>query len=348
VACITLNELAVHLGAELRGEGGVEITGVAELSDAGPTEIAPLTDPARREQAATTRAAALIVLRPLPECARPQLICADPRRALGLAIERFSSAPVEVERGVDPRAAVASCAAIEEGAWVGPFAYVGAGAEIGAGSRVEPFSYVGAGARVGAGCRLGPGATLLDGCLVGDGVVLGPGAVVGSAGFGFFRDPSAPGGHRRVRGLGSVELGDGVDLGAGSCVDRGTLGATRVGRGAKIDNLVQIAHNVTVGEGALICAQAGVAGSAVLGAECVLGGQAGVGDHRRIGDRARIGGQAGVVQDVPAGAEVAGTPAIDRRRWLRASAIFARLADLRRELRRLLRDGSPGRSDDPC
>ncbi len=330
---LTLHELGARLEAELLGDGARRVTGVAEPLSAGPNELAPLFAEARLGEAQRTRAAALLVARPLPGCALPQLVCRDPRRALGLALELLAPEAVPVERGVDPRAAVAPSAVIEEGAWVGPFAFVGREARIGAGSRIEPLSYVGARARVGSGCRVGPGATLLDGCSLGAGGVLGPGAVVGAAGFGFYREPGA--GWRRIRSLGTVELGDGVELGAGSCVDRGTLGATRVGPGSKIDNLVQLAHNVSVGEGALICAQAGIAGSAALGDGCVLGGQAGVGDHRRVGARARVGGQAGVVHDVPADAEVAGTPAIDRRRWLRASALFARLGELRRELRAL-------------
>jgi UDP-3-O-[3-hydroxymyristoyl] glucosamine N-acyltransferase len=332
VARLTLRELAACLGAELHGDGDLELTGVAEPGSAGPSELAPLLDPDLGE-AEVTRAAAVLVARHLPTLRRSQLVCAEPRRALALAIDLLAPLPASGERGVDPRAAVAADAVIDPSAWVGPFAYVGREASVGAGSRIEPFSYLGARACVGRGCHLGPGATVLERCSVGDGTALGPGAVVGSDGFGFCREPS--GAWRRLRSLGTVELGADVELGAGSCVDRGTLGATRVGRGVKIDNLVQVAHNVTLGDDALICAQAGIAGSATLGAGCVIAGQVGVGDHRRVGAGARVGGQAGVVHDVPDGGEVAGTPAIDRRRWLRASALFARLGDLRRELRAL-------------
>jgi UDP-3-O-[3-hydroxymyristoyl] glucosamine N-acyltransferase len=330
----SLADLAARLGAEVVGDPAVTILGVAELADARPGQLAPLLDLARLDEAGRSQASAVLVSRHIAPLAAPQLVHADPRRVLGLLLELFGPAP-PAEQGVDPRAAVDASAKVDPGAWVGPFAYVGPRAAIAADSRVEPFCYVGAGASVGRRCTLGPGAMLAAGCRLEDDVALGAGAVIGSPGFGFWRDDM---GWRRIPSAGSVTLGAGSDIGALSCVDRGTLGATRIGRGAKIDNLVQVGHNVRVGDRALLCAQVGLAGSVDVGEDAVLAGQVGVADHRRVGSAARVGGHSGVAQDVPDGAEVSGYPALPHRRWLRASALFRRLAELSRAVQELRRE----------
>jgi UDP-3-O-[3-hydroxymyristoyl] glucosamine N-acyltransferase len=201
---------------------------------------------------------------------------------------------------------------------------------------VLPFSFIAEGVPVGRDCLIGPGATLLDGSQLDDRVRVAPGAVVGGEGFGFWRDDQ--GRWQRLLSAGAARLGADVELGAGSCVDRGTLAATEVGRGSKVDNLVQVGHNVSVGEDALLCAQVGLAGSVRVEDGCVLGGQVGVADHRRVGAGAQLAAQAGVASDVPPGARVGGTPAIDERRWLRASVLFSRLAELNKEVRELRRE----------
>jgi UDP-3-O-[3-hydroxymyristoyl] glucosamine N-acyltransferase len=334
-----LGELAARLGVELVGDGALSIDGVADLAEARPGQIAPATDPARLEEACTTAASALIVSRPLEHARAAQLVCADPRRALGLLLELFAEPPGldDQERGVDPRAAVHAAAGVAPTAWVGPFTYVGPGAQVGEGSRVEPFTYVGRGARVGRRCTLGPGATLAAGCTLADDATLAPGAVVGGDGFGFWRDGA---GWHRVPSAAAVSVGAGSTVGANSCVDRGTLCDTRVGRGVQIDNLVQVGHNVRVEDGALLCAQVGLAGGAIVEADAVLAGQVGVADHRRVGRGARVGAQSGIVQEVPPGAEVSGTPALPHRLWLRSSVLFSRLADLARQVRALGREVS--------
>jgi UDP-3-O-[3-hydroxymyristoyl] glucosamine N-acyltransferase len=330
----SLSDLAARLGAEVIGDPAVTILGVAELADAGRGQIAPLLDLSRSEEAGASRASALLVSRHVATLPTPQLVHADPRRVLGLLLELFSPSP-RVERGVDPRAAVDASARIAPGAWIGPFVYVGPRATIADESRVEPFCYIGADALVGRRCTIGPGAMIGAGCRLEDDVTLGPGAVIGGDGFGFWRDES---GWRRIPSAGSVTLGEGCAIGAQSCVDRATLGATRIGRGAKIDNLVQIGHNVRVGDRALLCAQVGLAGSVEVGADAVLAGQVGVADHRRVGAASRVGAHSGVAQDVADGAQVSGYPALPHRRWLRASALFGRLGDLARAVQELRRE----------
>ena len=332
---ITLGELATRLDAELHGDPHHQVIGVTTPHGAGANDIAVLTDAELVAQAESCAARAFLVCRFHEQLGGHQLVCADPARALAQLLEIFAPQPAPVRCGVDPRAAVDPGARIDETAWIGPFTYVGPGAEIQSGALVEPFCYVGPAARVGRGCRLGPGATVMDGCTLGQGVVLGPGAVVGDQGFGFWRDDQ---GWHRIPSRGAVAVGDGAELGANTCVDRGTLDATRVGAGVKVDNLVQVGHNCSVMDRALLCAQVGLAGSVVLEPDTTLAGQVGVADHRRVGQGARVGAQSGVARDVPEGSDVSGYPAMEHGAWRRNSAVFARLDELVRRVRALERE----------
>ena len=238
MAPLSLGELARLLGARLHGaDPSLVIRGVAEPAGARPGQVAMLTDPRRIHEGRRSAASAFVVRRVVEDLLAPQLVldASDPARALALLLERFGSEKEPREVGIDPRAAVADGAEVDARAWVGPFVYIGAGARVGSGSRIEPFSYVGAGVRIGARCSIGPGATVLTGSTVGDRTTLGPGSVVGRRGFGFHRDAQ---GWQPIPAPGGVTLGRDVELGAGSCVDAGTLSPTRVGDGVKIDNLV--------------------------------------------------------------------------------------------------------------
>lgn len=335
----TLGELAARLEARLCGDPGRAIAGLKELVEAGPHHLAPLFDPSRLEEARRSPAALLIAHSPLAQ--RPELddrdllICADGAEALARALALFDPGPPPPPPGVDPRAAVDPTAELHASASVGPFAVVERGAHVGPGARLDPFCYVGRGAEVGPGCHLYPGAVLLERCTLGWGAVLGPGAVVGYRGFGFFRDRS--GAWQPIPARGGVALGPEVELGANACADAGTLAPTRLERGVKVDNLVQVGHNGHLGQNALLCAQVGLAGSVRLGAGAVLAGQVGVADHREVGAGARLGAQSGVARDVPPGAEMSGSPAMEHRGWLRSSVLFARLGQMARELARLRR-----------
>jgi UDP-3-O-[3-hydroxymyristoyl] glucosamine N-acyltransferase len=221
-----------------------------------------------------------------------------------------------------------------------PLASVAAGAEIGPRTILFPGAHVGEGARVGADCLLYQNVVVRERCVLGDRVILQPGCVVGSDGFGFALDMEGEGRgprHYKIPQAGQVVVEDDVEIGANSCVDRATLGVTRVGRGAKIDNLVQLAHNVEVGPLSILAAQVGIAGSTKLGMGVVFWGQSAIKGHVTVGDRATIAAQAGVGGDVEPGAHMAGSPATPGLRWARNSAVFDRLTDMRRELRELRR-----------
>ena len=331
---VPLGEIARRLDAELRGDPQLQIHGVAEPHLAEPGHIVVLADPAAVDRCAACEASAFIVRRPSSGLGGAQLVCGDPRRALGQLLQIFAPPCAPAPIGVDQRAAVDATAEVDSTAWIGPFVYVGPGASVGPGSQVEPFSYIGPNACVGRDCTLGPGATLLAGCEVGDGVVLGPGAVVGHHGFGFWQDEN---GWHRVPSRGTVTIDDGAELGANTCVDRGTLSATTVGEGVKIDNLVQVGHNSEVRQRALLCGQVGLAGSVRLDPGVILAGQVGVADHRRVGEGARVGAGSGVAHDVPAGHDVSGYPAIEHGKWLKSSAAYPRLGELIQRIRRLER-----------
>ncbi|MFM7415111.1 MAG: UDP-3-O-(3-hydroxymyristoyl)glucosamine N-acyltransferase, partial [Alphaproteobacteria bacterium] len=250
------------------------------------------------------------------------LLVASPQAEF-IKIARLFHPPVQPKPGIHPSAVIAPDAVIGVGCEIGAFVYVGAGAEIGAHSILEHHSSVGDGCKLGAHGRIHAHASMQY-CLAGEHVVLHPGAHIGNEGFGFITTPE--GLHVTMPQLGRVIIGDGAEIGAGTCIDRGAGGDTVIGAGVRIDNLVQIGPNVTIGRGAVIVAQVGIAGSSSIGDYAVLAGQAGVAGHLTIGAKARVGAQAGVMNDVPAGTDVVGSPAWPAKETLRAFARLRRMA----------------------
>ncbi len=295
-----LSALAARCGAQLLGEDD-EVDGLIALNGA-PVPRALCW--AARPQAAGPRA--LLSAGPRPD-AGPTLVHPAPREAFTTLL--WAMFPEVARGGLHPTAVV------------DPSAQLGAGVEVG------PLAVIGAGCQIGDGCQIGPGAVLHPGVRLGAGCVIGAHAVLGGPGFGFAADGGRP---RRLPQLGGLWVGDRVEVGAHSCVDRGSLGDTIIEDDVKIDNLVQIAHNVRLGPGAILAGQVGVAGSAQIGAGAVLAGQVGVADHAQVGAGARVGAQAGVLGAVPPGAAVWGTPAIPRRLALEAAAALRRLPALLR------------------
>lgn len=311
--------LAAHLGVEPPARGAeVVVHRVAAPHEAGPRDVAVLFD-----DSADAPAAALVVCGPHRELPPDQLALrvADPRTALYDLLDLLHPAASATPR-THPSAVLASPL---PGVAVGPLVVVEEGARVGRGTELGAQCYVGPGVVVGRRCRVGPGARLLAGTVLGDDVVVGANSVLGSDGFGY-RPAEASGARRPVPQTGRVEIGNGAHIGALSAVDRATVGATVVGLGARVDNLVQVGHNVVIGAHAVLVAQVGLSGSAHIGEGAVLAGQVGVADHRRVGDGATVLGRSAVWSDVPAGAVVLGEPARDRRRELRDRATLRRLA----------------------
>jgi len=328
---ITLGELAQRLGAELRGDWDLRISGVAALEDATKTEISFVVNPRHRRLAKQTAAGALIVPPGMEDLERPLLVSPNPYLAFAQALALFTERP-RTAVGVSPEAHLGDEVRLGQGVSIHPLAYVGEGAIIGDRVTLHGGAYVGAGVEIGDDTFIHPNVTILDRCIVGKRVIIHSGTVVGSDGFGFAQDG---GRHVKIPQTGIVRIDDDVEIGANCAIDRATLGMTWIQRGAKIDNLVQVAHNVVVGEDSIIVAQVGISGSTRLGKAVVLAGQVGVVGHLEIGDGVRVGAQAGVTKSIAAGQEVLGSPAVAYREFVRTSGMINRLPDLRKRVMEL-------------
>jgi len=344
-----LAELAELVGGRVLGDPDRAVEAVRTLDAAGPRDLSFLTHLRYRAQALASAAGALLVGRSFPpelSSGRALLVVDDPAFALARLIARLH--PDEpAAAGVHPTAVLDPASTIDPTAHVGPYAVIGAGSRIGAGAAVHALVVVGRGCTVGEGAVLHPHAVLYDGTEVGPGCVVHAGVVLGSDGFGY---ATQRGVHHKVPQVGRVVVEADVEIGANSTVDRATLGETRIGEGTKIDNLVQVGHNVRVGRHCILCGQAGIAGSARLGDHVVLAGQAGVAGHIDLGDGAQVAAKSAALESVPAQTQVAGIPAIELRRWRRQAVMLTRLEEMGRRLRALERklgaDPKPGRDEE--
>lgn len=328
---IRLADLGAQLGAEVVGDGSLEIRGVRPLDSATAEELSFLHNPKYVNEAKASEAGAILVADPEAFPGRNLLVCPEPYLALAHALEIFH--PVESPpAGVHPTASVADGVSLGEGASIGPMVSVGAGSSIGERSVVSAGCVLGQGVEIGGDCVLHPRVVVEDGCRLGDRCIVHSGTVIGSDGFGF---ATVDGSHHKVPQVGIVVLEDDVELGANVCVDRAALGETRIGRGTKVDNLVQIAHNVQVGEHCLLVAQVGISGSTTIGHHSVFAGQAGCSGHLKIGSGVVMAAKAAAYKDVPDGATMAGAPARPHREWLKANANLQRLDGLRKKVKDL-------------
>jgi UDP-3-O-[3-hydroxymyristoyl] glucosamine N-acyltransferase len=342
----TLGQLAEALDAALDGDPKRVVTGVAPLETASPTDVAFITNPAYAAAARASKAGAFVAPLGTTGLPAPVLGCEVPQRAMIEALTLFHP-PAPVVGGVDRSAVVAPDAVIDPSAAIGPLAVVEAGAVIGARARIHALVYVGPGVGVGEESEIHPGVVLRDGVTVGRRVIIHAGAVLGADGFGFRWED---GRHRKIPQVGRVVVEDDVEIGANTTVDRATLGVTLIRRGAKIDNLVQVAHNVEIGEHCVIAAQTGIAGSSSLGGGVVLAGQVGIADHVHIGDGAIMSAQSGTTKDVEPGARMAGSwarPVVEAQRiWVASAALPEMVGRLRKleqrvaELEGRRRDGA--------
>ncbi len=330
----SLRDLAERLGAELRGDPEARISGVAGIEAATGGDLTFVANPRYAGMARTTRAGAILVAPEFAELATATLRTSDPYLAFARAIELFHPSPVYAP-GVHPTAVVSASARVGTGAHLGAYVVVMDDVEIGEGAVLLPHVVVYPGARIGRGFFAHAHAVVREGCLLGDDVTLGNGAVIGGDGFGYAREGGRPRGAmwHKIRQSGPAVLEDGVEVQANACVDRASVGETRVGAGSKVDNLVQVGHGSRVGADTLLCAQVGLAGSTEVGDRVILAGQVGVAGHCVVGNDVLATAQSGIPSDVAAGEMVSGYPAIANRRWLKSVAVFHRLPDLVRNLK---------------
>lgn len=328
---MTVGEIAQRLGIAVEGDAGVEIHGVAGIRDAAAGEIAFVSQERYAADAATTNASALLVgleWKAPVSCAL--LKVEKPERAFAAVAGWFAPPAPEFAPGVHPSAIISPDAVLGAGVHVGPLAVVEAGARIGDRSIIGAQTYVGHGVRLGADCRLFPQVSIREHCVLGDRVWIHNGTVIGSDGFGY--DVDKRGVRTKQPQIGIVVIGDDVEIGANVTIDRARFGKTRIGKGVKIDNLVQVAHNVNIGDHSVLVAQVGIAGSTSIGEKSIFAGQAGAIGHLTIGPGTIVGAQSGVLTDVPAGSYVLGFPAVPQKQAARQYAAISRLPELRERL----------------
>jgi len=342
-----LLDLGERLGREVRGDGGVELRGVAPLESAGPGDLSFVRSARWARLLQTTGAGAVVAPEGVDAGDRAVLLSPNPGLDFARAVALLLPAP-RPPAGVHPRAFVADDAEVHPEAAVGPLASVGPRSRVGRGSVVHAGAVLYEDVEIGEDCVVHAGCVVREGTRLGDRVVLQPGSVLGGDGFGYAFDEA--GRLEKVPQVGRVVVEDDVEIGALTSVDRATLGETRIRRGAKLDNLVMIAHNCDVGEGTVVVAQSGVAGSTRLGNGVMMMAQSGVAGHLTIGDRAFVATRAGINRDVESGARVYGAPPMEERRWHRAMLALARLPEALRRLRaveRRLGIGTPGSREEP-
>ena len=327
-----LGEIAARLGCRLVGDPDTEVTGVAGMEHAGPSELTFLANPKYAHKVKSTQAAAILVSAPVKDLPIASLISENPYHDFARALEFFYTPPKPAP-GIHPAAVIAPSAVIGENASIGACAVVGENVRIGRNAILHPHVVIYEGAEIGDDFLAHSHSVVREFCRVGNRVILQNGVVVGGDGFGFAK--TASGTHYKIVQSGVAVIEDDVEIQALSAVDRASVGETRVKRGAKIDNLVQIGHACVVGEDNIICAQTGLAGSSILERNVLLTGQVGISGHLTIHAGAVVYAQSGIGHDVPAGATVSGSPAFDAREWLRAITAFTKLPDLVRRVRQL-------------
>jgi len=313
----------------------MQITGAATLTDAAPGEISFLGDKRYLAQFSATRAGAVIVQRRIelaPGHAAAVLLVDDADLALGTVLQAFAPPIPRPEVGIDSGARVNPAALIASTARIGPNAYIGARASIGERVAIHPGVYIGEDSSIGDDSELFPNVVVRERCTIGQRVTIHAGSVIGSDGFGYRWDGAR---HAKIPQIGTVIIEDDVEIGSCVCVDRAKFSATRIGRGSKIDNLVQIAHNANLGAHCIMAGQAGVAGSVTLGAGVMLGGQCAVRDHTTMGEGSMLAACSGAMDDVPSKQFVSGLPAVPHRQFLREQAAMRHLPEFRTELRKL-------------
>ncbi|MFH1686961.1 MAG: UDP-3-O-(3-hydroxymyristoyl)glucosamine N-acyltransferase [bacterium] len=329
---LTLGDIAARVNARLEGDPEIEITGAATIEDAGRGQITFLANPKYKCFLSTTQAAALVLDTETIAEGKNVLRHPQPYLAFARILDLLYPPEQIVPVGTDPSAVIEPGAQIDSQAAVGPLCHICREAHIGARTQLISSAYVGRGSRIGSGCLIYPGVKIMDNCRLGDNVIIHASTVIGSDGFGFAPGPE---GLMKVPQVGWVEIDDEVEIGSNCSVDRGALGPTRIGKGTKIDNLVQIAHNVRIGNHSVVVAQVGISGSTKIGQGVQLGGQAGIVGHIELGDGVRVGAQSGVNSSLEAGATVLGSPARDIKDARRQLAAAAHLPELLKRLRRI-------------
>jgi UDP-3-O-[3-hydroxymyristoyl] glucosamine N-acyltransferase len=326
-----LSEIAESIRGKVVGDDRIVIAGINSLQEASEGEISFFADARYKEALKTTKASAILVSQPNDLFQGPQVVVSNPALSYAKVAALFSQ-PLPRFPGSSPGAVIHETSSIGDDVSIYPLVYVGKETIIGSGVTLFPGVFIGDRVRIGHNTVIHPNVTVMHDCIIGNEVILHAGTIIGSDGFGFVRDRSE---NVKIPQLGIVQIDDRVEIGANNAIDRAALGKTWIKRGVKTDNLVQIGHNVIIGEDSIIVAQVGISGSTRIGRGVLIGGQVGIGDHIEIGDRVMIGSQSGVAKSIPSGQVVSGTPTMPHRLWLRTTSLIPRLPDFNDRLRQL-------------
>ncbi len=330
-------QIADFLGGKVEGNPEVKVSNFSKIEEGRPGTLTFLANPKYEHFIYTTKASVVLVnndFTPSEPLSATLVKVENAYVSLAMLLNLVEQSKPK-KTGISSAAFIATSATVDEGCYVGNFAYIGENARVGKNCQIYPHAYVGDNVSIGNGCILYPHTTIYQGCKVGNGCILHAGSVIGADGFGF-----APEGedYKKIPQLGNVVLEDNVEIGANTTIDRAVMGSTVIHRGVKLDNLIQIAHNVEVGENTVMAAQVGIAGSTKIGSHCMFGGQVGLAGHIHIADHVVFGAQAGVISDIKEAKTVLGAPAIDAKGFMRSSAIFNRLPDMYRTMGQMQRE----------
>ncbi len=327
----TLQQLADLVGGEIKGNAELDIFHVAPIDQAGQGDITFVANPKYLAKLDVCQASAVILSPGIDAPGNNLIICENPYLAFA-KILTFLQVPERPVKGIMPGAWVADSAVIDKTATIYPGCVIGDRVSIGAGSTLYPGVVIYAGVTIGQDCLLHAQSVVREGCRLGDRVILQPAVVIGSDGFGFAPDGSS---YYKIPQVGTVLLEDDVEIGSNSCIDRAALGETVIRRGTKLDNLVQIGHNVEVGEDCILVSQTGIAGSSKIGNHCTFGGQAAIAGHLKIGDNVMIGGRGGATGDVAPNQILSGLPLMPHKQWLRATMTLPKLPEMRKDMQKM-------------
>lgn len=331
---ITLGEISVKIGGDLHGDKNQFISGVSGIKEARKGQITFVVSPQFLKYVAISQATAFIVGKGVPGEALQgkTFIAVDNPAAASLKVVEFFRDPPPASRGISPLATIGDGAVISQQALVFPYAYIGKEAVVGADAIIYPFVYIGDRVQIGEGSVLYPNVTVYNGVTIGKRVTVHAGSVLGSDGFGYIWNGAE---HAKIPQIGTLVIEDDVEIGSNTAIDRASLNSTVIGKGTKIDNLVQIGHNVSVGSNSIIVSQVGIAGSSAIGSNVILGGQVGVKDHVTVGDNVRAGGGTGITKDVPANSTISGLPHMNHKEWLRLQGYLKKLPELADRVKKL-------------
>lgn len=330
-------QIASFLNGAIEGDPEVKVCNFSKIEEGKPGTLTFLANPKYEHYIYQTEASIVLVnndFSPQQPVPATLIKVSNAYAALAMLLNLVEQSKAK-KTGIDSTAFIAASAKLEENVYVGNFAYIGENVTLGKGCMIYPYTYIGDNVTIGDNCILYPHVTIYHGCVIGNNCTFHSGVVIGSDGFGF-----APEGdlYKKIPQLGNVVIEDDVEIGANTTIDRAVMNSTVIHRGVKLDNLIQIAHNVEIGENTVMAAQVGIAGSVKVGKHCMLGGQVGLAGHLKIGDHVNLGAQAGVISDIKEGETVLGAPAINAKAFMRSSAIFSRLPDMYRALGQMQRE----------